>query len=177
MFAEAMPGKRNIRNSDNKDKNEFLKVYASLYFLLLLLRVKTHPSVVRGNGKPSKAHQPVVGPLCAPKEWIQGDSAARSPGTESTQGFKGSIKRWCLSDTTQPLSLRYLSLSILDHATFLLMMSCLCNAKFLVVAVIKSHVHAKSVWNRKRVVVSSLRIWTVSKRKTNTIINNVVVYK
>lgn len=64
MFAEAMPGKRNIRNSDNKDKNEFLKVYASLYFLLLLLRVKTHPSVVRGNGKPSKAHQPVVGPVC-----------------------------------------------------------------------------------------------------------------
>lgn len=127
-------------------------------------------------GNPAK-HTSLWSAPCAPKEWIQGDSAARSPGTESTQGFKGSIKRWCLSDTTQPLSLRYLSLSILDHATFLLMMSCLCNAKFLVVAVIKSHVHAKSVWNRKRVVVSSLRIWTVSKRKTNTIINNVVVYK
>lgn len=69
MFAEVMPGKRNIWNSDNKDRNEFLKkVNASLYFLLISLSVKRHPSVVRGNGKPNKAQQPVVGHLCAPKE-------------------------------------------------------------------------------------------------------------
>lgn len=90
MFAEAMPGKGNIRNSDNTDRNEFLKVYASLYFLLILLSVKTHPSVVRGTGKPNKAQQPVAGHLCAPKEWTQRQhSTARSPDAEASRETAG----------------------------------------------------------------------------------------
>ena len=74
-------GKEIYETQDNKDRNEFLKkVYASLYFLWISLSVKRHPSVVRGNWKPNKAQHPVVGHLRAPKEWIQGDSTAHSPG-------------------------------------------------------------------------------------------------
>lgn len=57
----------------------------------------------------------------------------------------------------QTSSSKYWTLSILDHAIFLVMMSYLSDARFSVVAVIKSQVHAKiNVEQKNRVVVSNL---------------------
>lgn len=179
MFAEVMPRKRNIWNSDNKDRNEFLKkVKCFSLFSINIIKCEKAPKCCEGKWE-TKQSTAACGrpPVCS-----QGVNSRRQHSTltrchKILGSFKGNSNSRCLSDTMQPLSLKYLSLSTLDHATFLLMMSYLCNARFSVLAVIKSHVHAKSVWNRKRVVVSSLRIWTVPKRKTNPLINNVVVYK
>lgn len=160
MFAEVMPRKRNIWNSDNKDRNEFLKkVKCFSLFSINIIKCEKAPKCCEGKWE-TKQSTAACGrpPVCS-----QGVNSRRQHSTltrchKILGSFKGNSNSRCLSDTMQPLSLKYLSLSTLDHATFLLMMSYLCNARFSVLAVIKSHVHAKSVWNRKRVVVSSLRI-------------------
>ena len=81
----------------------------------------------------------------------------------------------------QTLSLQYLTLSILDHATFLLTLSYLRNARFSVVTVIKSHVHARiNVEQEEMVVVSNLipRCKNVNsaQEKQMPLINNVAIY-